>query len=60
MAFSSIKELLKGIYLDVKKGIRYIIWLDFRIFKKETLLLRKLSAFITGFISLIKSTPVKL
>jgi hypothetical protein len=39
MAFSSIKELLKGIYLDVKKGIRYIVWLSFRMFKEETLLL---------------------
>jgi hypothetical protein len=60
MAFSSVKELLKDIYSDVKKGIRYVVWLSFRISEEETLSLRELSAFIIGFISPIKLTPAKL
>ena len=37
MMFKSIKNILKGIYLNVKKGTRYIVWLDFRVFDDETL-----------------------
>jgi hypothetical protein len=59
MAFSSVKELLEGIYSDVKKGTRYVVWLGFRMSEEETLPLRELSAPIIGSTSPIKSTPAK-
>ena len=31
MVFESMKDMLEGIYSDVKKGTRYIIWLSFRM-----------------------------
>jgi hypothetical protein len=42
MAFSNVKELLEGIYSDVKKGTRFIVWLSFRVPDDETLVVREL------------------
>ena len=41
MVFNSVKELLEGIYSDVKKGTRYVIWLGFRVSDEETLVIRE-------------------
>jgi hypothetical protein len=42
MVFSSVKELLEGIYSDVKKGTRFVVWLGFRVSDEETLVIREL------------------
>ena len=42
MAFSNVKELLEGIYSDVKKGTRFVVWLGFRVPDDETLVVREL------------------
>jgi hypothetical protein len=39
MVFS--KELLEGIYSDVKKGTRFVVWLSFRVVDDETLVVRE-------------------
>lgn len=41
MVFNSVKELLEGIYSDVKKGTRFVIWLGFRVYDEETLVIRE-------------------
>jgi hypothetical protein len=50
MVFSGVKELLEGIYSDVKKGTRFVVWLGFRVPDDETLVIRE---------SPIATTPVK-
>ena len=37
MVFESIKDMLEGIYSDVKKGTRYVVWLGFRMSDDEIL-----------------------
>ena len=43
MVFGSIKEMLEGIYSDVKKGTRHVVWLGFRIPDDEILAIREAS-----------------
>jgi hypothetical protein len=43
MVFSSVKELLEGIYSDVKKGTRFVVWLGFRVSDEETLAIQESS-----------------
>jgi hypothetical protein len=54
MAFNSVKELLEGIYSDVKKGTRFVVWLGFRVSDEETLVIRELSVPTS-----VSATPVK-
>ena len=37
MVFKSMKDMLEGIYSDVKKGTQYVIWLGFRMSDDEIL-----------------------
>jgi hypothetical protein len=37
VAFSNVKELLEGIFSDVKKGTRFVVWLGFRVPDDEAL-----------------------
>jgi hypothetical protein len=43
MVFGNIKEMLEGIYSDVKKGTRHVVWLGFRVSDDETLAIREAS-----------------
>lgn len=54
MVFNSVKELLEGIYSDVKKGTRYVIWLGFRVSDEETLVIRESSVPTS-----VSTTPAK-
>ena len=51
--FKSIKDILEGIYLDIKKGIRHIIQLSFRVSDDEILNIRNALISKSDF-----STPV--
>ena len=48
MVFNSVKELSEGIYSDVKKGTRFMIWLSFRVSDEETLIIRESSVPISA------------
>ena len=43
MVFESIKDMLEGIYSDVKKGTRYVVWLGFRMSDDEVPAIRDTS-----------------
>jgi len=43
MVFESIKDMLEGIYSDVKKGTRYVVWLGFRMSDEEILAIQDAS-----------------
>ena len=43
MTFESIKDILEGIYSDVKKGTRHVVWLGFRVFDDDILNIRDIS-----------------
>ena len=38
-----MKDMLEGIYSDVKKGTRYVVWLGFRISDDEILAIQDAS-----------------
>jgi hypothetical protein len=54
MVFSNVKELLEGIYSDVKKGSRFVVWLGFRVSDEETLVIREPSVPTS-----VSTTPAK-
>jgi hypothetical protein len=54
MGFSNVKELLEGIYSDVKKGTRFVVWLGFRMPDDETLNVREESISTS-----VPSTPLQ-
>ena len=43
MVFENMKDMLEGIYSDVKKGTRYVVWLGFRISDDEILAIQDAS-----------------
>src|SRR5437764_15361104 len=43
MTFESIKDMLEGIYSDVKKGTRHVVWLGFRVSDDDILDIRDAS-----------------
>jgi hypothetical protein len=59
IVFNSVKELLEGIYSDVKKGTRYVIWLGFRVSDEETLVIRESSVPISASTTPAKRAPSK-
>ena len=45
MVFESIKDMLKGIYSDVKKDMQYVIWFGFRMSDDEIFAIQNASVF---------------
>jgi len=43
ITFESIKDILEGIYSDMKKGTRYVVWLGFRVSDDDILDIRDAS-----------------
>jgi hypothetical protein len=59
MVFSSVKELLEGIYSDVKKGTRFVVWIGFRVSDEDTLTIRESSVPTSTSASPVKKAPPK-
>jgi hypothetical protein len=47
MTFKNIKNMLEGIYLNVKKGFCYIIWFGFKVFDDDIFDIQNASDFNT-------------
>jgi hypothetical protein len=59
MVFESIKDILEGIYSDVKKGTRHVVWLGFRVSDDETLAIRDTSIPLSDLSTPIEQNPPK-
>jgi hypothetical protein len=59
MVFNSVKELLDGIYSDVKKDTRFVVWLGFRVSHEETLVSRESSIPTSASTTLAEQAPPK-
>src|SRR2546423_14592725 len=59
MVFSSVKELLEGIYSDVKKGTRFVVWIGFRVSDEDIFTIRESSVPTSTSASPVKEAPPK-